>query len=103
MERWLGSAVTGDDSRVKESGVDILEELESGAELSESSNELLDETDEELGGPWISGASYARTLVVDRSSIGNEIWARSIGRSYFLMLAIRPGIESMTLLVSRAR
>ena len=91
--------MTGEDSRVKESGVDMLDELESAGELSESSNEPLDDADDEVGKPWISGASYARTLVVDKSSIGNEIWARSI----FLVLAARSGIEGMALVVSRAR
>jgi len=81
----------------------MLDELESAGELSESSKEALDDTDEELGGPWISGASYARTLVVDRSTIGNEIWARLIGRSYFLVLAARPGNEGIALDVSKAR
>ena len=95
--------MTGDDSRVKESGVEMLDELESAGELSVSSKEALDDTDEELGGPCISGASYARTLVVDRSSTGSEIWARSIVRSYFLVLAARPGNEGMALEVSRAR
>jgi len=39
--------VTGEDSREGESGVLMLDELESPGDLSESSNEFVDEADEE--------------------------------------------------------
>ena len=69
----MGSTVTGEDSREGESGVVTLDELESPGDLSESSNESVDEADEEPLRLCISGASNARTFVVDRSSIGREI------------------------------
>ena len=69
----MGSTVTGEASRVGESGVLMLDELESPGDLSESSNEFVDEADEEPLRLCISGASKARTFVVDRSSIGKEI------------------------------
>jgi hypothetical protein len=48
VERWFGSTVTGDGSLDKVSGVDMLEELERPGELSESSKELSDDSDEAL-------------------------------------------------------
>jgi len=71
------------------------DELEAARELEESSNEVADDADEELLKSWRScrsGALYARTFVVERSSIGREILLRSKLRSNFLVLVARPGV-----------
>jgi len=54
----------------------MLDELEAARELEESSNEVADDAEELFLKSWRlcrSGALKARTLVVERSSIGREI------------------------------
>lgn len=94
MERWFGSTRVGDDSR-DVSGVEMLEELDKAGELSESSYDPVEE-DAELSIGCRSGALNARTFVVERSSTGKEIWARSKEFPHFFVLTARLGKEGAT-------
>ena len=93
MERWFGSGDTGDEGIDESDGDDMLEDEERLGELSESSNDDSVVEDAELIGlklrVWMSGASYARTFVLERSSTGSDIWLRSM---YFLTLVERFGV-----------
>jgi len=78
--------------------VEVLEEAE-GADPSES-YEFMDDDEDKLGMAdsggdwgWMSGASNARTFVVDSSCSGAEIWPRSNVPSGFLVLTARAGIS----------
>lgn len=90
--RWFGSTGLGDDSTDEVSGEVLRDEAENVRETSESSAELdADEKGEFAKEVCRSGAFSAKTLVVDRSSIGAEIMLRSTWPSCFLMLVARPG------------
>ena len=72
--RWFGSTGLGVDSTDEVSGEVLREEAENVRDTSESSAELdADEKGELANAVCKSGAFKAKTLVVDRSSIGAEI------------------------------
>jgi hypothetical protein len=70
--------VVGEASADDGSG-DVLGVLRKARVRSQSSFELSDEEDDEFEIERISGAVYARTFVVEMSSIGAEICSRWIG------------------------
>lgn len=88
----MGSTGLGDDSTDEVSGDVLLEDVEKTREAPESSAELdVDEKGEFANEVWRSGAFSARTLVVDRSSMGAEITLWSTCPSCLLILVVRPG------------
>lgn len=90
--RWLGSTGLGDDSTDEVSGDVLRDDAEKMREAPESSAELdVDEKGEFANEVWRSGAFSARTLVVDRSSMGAEITLWSTPPSCLLILVARPG------------
>ena len=78
--RWVGSGVIGDDSTDEVSGdvVGVLRELLGKKQKSKSSVERKELFEEPLEVDRMSGAFRAWTLVVERSSVGKEIFERSM-------------------------
>jgi len=87
--------VTGDDSVEDVSGDErgVPKKLRSMVEKSESWFELMDEPEDDVEIDRMSGALRACTFVVDNSSVGREIWFRSIVPFGYLTVAARTTID----------
>jgi hypothetical protein len=94
--RWTGSGEIGDDSIEEVSGevAGVLRKLLEVEEKSEPSAERRETLDEPLETDLMSGAFKAWTLVVERSSVGNEILERSMVPAAYLKWVSEGPVEA---------